>query len=58
MFVSQKKKNNKSGPFIATGQLSHNAIGWKTHVEFVISHLSVSICLLLVKKVSLRSVYC
>ena len=42
----------------AIGRLSHDGIGWKTHVKFVISHWSVSIRLLLVKLVGLRSVYC
>ena len=39
------------------GHFSHDGIGWKTPVKFVISHWSVSIRLLLVKLLALRSVY-
>ena len=47
----------KSGPLRTIGQLSHDGVGWKTRVKFVISHWSVSIRLLLVKLVGVRSVY-
>ena len=43
----------KSGPLNAIGQFSHDGIGWKTRVKFVISHWWVSIRLLLVKLVGL-----
>ena len=33
----------KSGPLKVIGQFSHDGIGWKTCVKFVISHWSVSI---------------
>ena len=38
------------------GHLTHDGIGRKTHVKFVISHWSVSIRLLLVKLLGLRSI--
>ena len=38
------------------GQLSHDGIGWKTRVKFVISHWWVSIRILLVKLSVVRSV--
>ena len=39
----------KGGPLNVIGQFSHDGIGWKTRVKFVISHWYVSIRLLLVK---------
>ena len=39
----------KFGPLKVIGHFSHDGIGWKTLVKFVISHWSGSICLLLVK---------
>jgi len=41
----------KSAPLNIIGQFSHDGIGWKTHVKFVISHWLVLIRLLLVKLV-------
>ena len=38
----------KVGPLNVIGQFSHDGIGWKTRVKFVISHWWVSIRLLLV----------
>ena len=46
------------GPSIVIGEFSHDGIGWKTIVKFVIVHWSVSIGVLLFKVVGLRSVYC
>ena len=46
-----------SGPLKAIGQLSHDGIGRKIFVKFVISHWSVSICLLSVKLVEVRILF-
>ena len=46
----------KVGSLNVIGQLSHDGIGWKTRIKFVISHWWVSILLLLVKLVGFWSV--
>ena len=51
MFVS--RWCYKSGSLNVIRQFSHDVIGWKTRVKFVISHWWVSIRLLLVKLVGL-----
>ena len=46
----------KSGSLNVIRQFSHDVIGWKTRVKFVISHWLVSIRLFLVKLVGLSIV--